>query len=183
MSDVIRPVILAGSSTHEDSYRESLQNRKAALERLRVAFEGGDKGALLEAVDLCGAWRMVMPLWLATGFSKAYRQRWNSPPVMKSWNEVFGRPWPAGTKPGKLDGIKNSLWAYVRVREIREAELASGRTPSPIDEALFERLGEEARVSAAVVKRWFYHAKNNNSLIKDFPIPGLLSRTETKEIS
>lgn len=114
-----------------------------------------------------------MPRWLADAFGNAYSKRWNDRRVMKSWNEVFGEPWPKGTKPGEIQRQRNTLWAYARVKELREEEMANGQQPvTPINE-LFEKIGKEATpvVSAAVVSRWFYAVAK--LLQVNHPIPGL----------
>lgn len=156
------------------------KNRQEALDRERLRYEAGDKTAILEAVSCCAAWRLPFPVWLAAAFNDAYAARWRATSVLKSWDEVFGSPWPKGTKPGEIQRQRNTLWAYVRVKERREEEIAGGRPVTPIN-ILFESIGQEARppVSAAVVSRWFYAAAKL-PIVSNSPIPGLTSQQTAK---
>jgi hypothetical protein len=62
----------------------------------RVKFENGDKRALLGVIAQCARKELPLPAWAATAFCEAYFRSRDG--KLKSWNEVFGKPWPGKSR-------------------------------------------------------------------------------------
>ncbi|MBS3955043.1 MAG: hypothetical protein KGZ88_18980 [Methylomicrobium sp.] len=75
----------------DDTREKHLQSK---LDWLKSEFENGDKSALLDAVDWCAAWRLVMPDWVANNFMHQHR-RWQQFKV-KTLDEAFDVQKPKG---------------------------------------------------------------------------------------
>ena len=70
---------------------------------------------------------------------------------LKSWEDVFGKPFPGKRRKGAATWRKD-LEVWVRVKE-RHADGAK------LDDLLFEEVGKELGLSATTVKNLYYERK------------------------
>jgi len=121
----------------------------------------GDKRAVLDALDICLFNSLSIPKWCSKAFVAAmYKIQYYE---VKSWNDVFGKPYPKGTgaraERMKLDG----LWIYKAVEARSKKGEAIGRR-------LFENVGIELGVergygcgSGTTIERTYYEWKKRLS--------------------
>ena len=92
-----------------------------------------------------------IPPWLKQAFQNAYGAK--SDGKIKSWDEVFGRPFKKGIRPARERRnrrIANDL--YERVEERHSAG-------EPIDKSLFEAVGKDFGVGGTVASELYYEIK------------------------
>jgi hypothetical protein len=103
----------------------------------RVNFENGDKRALLDVIMACADKQLPLPAWATAAFHDAF---WRSRKgKLKSWNEVFGKPYPGKTRKGTATESR-STEVWIEVNRLHHFE---GRT---LDEGLFEYVGKKLGV-------------------------------------
>jgi hypothetical protein len=124
------------------------------LERLRQKFIDGDKAALLEAMYYW-MWNYEhdsMPRWLFNHFLNAYEAVRQA--QAKSWDDVFGEPWPKGRHVESLGyRYRISHPLYELVERAREAG-------TPVDDRLFEEVGAQFDVKKTIAKQIYYATKH-----------------------
>jgi hypothetical protein len=103
----------------------------------RVNFENGDKRALLDVILACARKDLPLPAWANAAFGEAF---WRSRRgKLKSWNEVFGKPYPGKSRKGAATEARGiDIWL-----EINRLHHHEGRA---IDEGLFELVGKKLGV-------------------------------------
>ncbi len=113
---------------------ESADHVARHLSALWEKYTDGDQMALLRAIFVCALWRRPMPEWVAKdyvmkfGLILDYRA--------KSLDEAFGAPFPKSTQ---LKRHKK----YIEHRiEILEQVIRRSAAGQPIDEGMFEQIGE-----------------------------------------
>lgn len=124
-----------------------------ALVALQGRFERGDKMALLAAIRECANHDIPLPMWASKAFIHGYDR------VLKghasSWDAAFGRPYPKGTHIANLRNrrkLRFRVWNMVSEIRRREPE-------TPIDEALFERIGRQLGAGKTLVSELYYEVK------------------------
>jgi hypothetical protein len=131
----------------------------------RVAYEAGDKGALLLMIRHCFMQHWPVPDWAQQAFVDAcsYVEMGGG----TSWDEVFGCPHPPRKHKRSIQLENRKYGIHERVREIVKKEGA------PIDDKLFERVGRESGFGGAtVIKNAYYrvekilHRLNQNKPVK-----------------
>jgi hypothetical protein len=118
----------------------------------RLAYEAGDKAALLLMIRHCFMLHWPVPEWAARAFADAcsYVEMGGA----ASWDEVFGRPHPPGKHKRSLQLENRKYGIHRRVREIVDNEGCS------IDDKLFERVGRETGLGGAtVIKNAYYRVE------------------------
>jgi hypothetical protein len=75
----------------------------------REQFEAGDKDALLWVLMICSQRNWRLPEWAREEFYTLYwRGAWGE---MKSWDDVFGKPWGGGQRRAAIARSKGqSIW-------------------------------------------------------------------------
>ncbi len=142
----------------------------------RRAYERGDKAALLRTVMLSIAFREPLPAWACRAFETAYDH------VMmggaRSWDEVFGKPHLGKHKKSvALENLKYGI--HRRVCDLHKGGM-------PIDEALFDRVGQEMKppVSKTVISDSYYRVerilRRLGLPVEQDDAPGLPIRTSGK---
>lgn len=117
-----------------------------------------DKSLILEAISECVKHDIPLPLWCKKAFLNAYQD------VMAkkytSWDDVFGRPHPKGTRT-RDERIfdKEAKMVFRRVNEIIKADKC------PIEPYLFERVAEELtseghNIGKTKVSELYYEVKH-----------------------
>lgn len=126
------------------------------IEGCKEEYEKGNKFALMQVIYLCSCEKIPLPDWTAQGFTSAFNKVRIG--EVKSWDDVFGNPHPKGKHLNAIKKRNSLIWPiYERVREIKNLE------PSvPIDEHLFERIGNEFHISKTSVSDYYYEAKAIN---------------------
>lgn len=115
------------------------------------AYQDGDKKAILEALAICCFYSLPIPRWLERACLAAYRKVQNY--KVKSWEDVFGRPHPKGTHIlTKRQEIEYSRKVYERIQQIKK-----NKPSTPIDGALFERIGKEFGIGGKTLTEGYYY--------------------------
>ena len=109
------------------------------LNRERQQFEAGDRMALFAAIRKCANHDLPLPAWAATAYIAAYDHVLNC--RAKSWDEVFGTPYPKGVN---LNAMRKRRILRFRVYRL-VTEILQAERHTPIGVALFERVGREMR--------------------------------------
>lgn len=118
------------------------------LERHKRRFNDGDKRALFRAIHYCGQQRLILPEWVHLAFTEA-AERWFEFEV-KTLDEAFGVTHPKGMhfdERRRFQRIAPKI--FQRIRE----EQHEGR---PLDESLFEEVGNEFFVEKTTASKAYY---------------------------
>ena len=139
----------------EGSARMPIQKWLAAqeLKYWQAKHAKGDKAAVLEGLYLCTLNDLPMPRWLVYAFLAAYRaiRQYEA----RTWDEVFGKPHKKGTHlAAKRDEREKAIQIYQRVKQIKATNPGTA-----IDEALFERVGDEFGVGRSTANEYYYKVK------------------------
>jgi hypothetical protein len=121
------------------------------LEILKERFEAGDKSALLSAIYHCLLLKRSLPEWLRLAFLHTYEAHARF--EIRSWDEVFGRPFPKGTH---LETEKRN--AELRPLIIERVEAL--KAERPIDKGLFEEIGRELKIAGTTVSDIYYDKRS-----------------------
>lgn len=117
--------------------------------------QDGSGFAVLTAVRECGTHSLVMPDWLVYAFNRRYDAVLNFRALSWDDSESFGRPYPKGTnRAAKRKKRVLSIAVFNDVR--RSVESQPG---TPIDKALFEKVGAEHAIGATLAEEYYRHAK------------------------
>jgi hypothetical protein len=126
------------------------------IEQLHTRCSGDQGGpAVLQAVNLCAVHNLLMPAWLREEYVK--RHHLVADAHVKSWDDAFGRPWPAGTrlstirrKSARLKAVHAAVWDQAK----RHPEKAIRR------DSIFNDVAEllDCGLSAGSVERIYYKA-------------------------
>jgi hypothetical protein len=122
------------------------------LETLERQYAAGDRFALLHAIRVCANHDLVIPLRAALAYIRCFDAVLTC--RTDAWDDAFGRPYPPGMHIAKARQRRQLRFQiYNRVQAI----LRSERTP--IDEALFERVGDEFDIGKTLCNKLYYQAK------------------------
>lgn len=121
------------------------------LQKLRVAFERGDSFALMQAIRKCCTHDFVLPEWVSRAYIKAFDTIVDC--QSDSWDHVFGAPVPKGVH---LAALRKKRTTKFRVLSLVNAR---HQARTPIDDALFEAVGEELGLGKTLCKKYYYEAK------------------------
>src|SRR5437763_6458009 len=105
----------------------------------RKNYEAGNKTALFRVLMQCAFFRRPMPEWASHVFVVMHRAAVAG--EIRSWDDVFGRPWQQEQPRAQQRGVRTQSRKYqvwIRVRDLHE-----GEGKPPIDNALFERVGRQ----------------------------------------
>ena len=105
----------------------------------RRSFEASDETALFRVLTLCALFRRPLPEWAAAAFVLIYRVALAG--EIRSWDDVFGRPWEQEKRRAQQRGVRTQSWKWELWKLVHE--LHEGKGKPPIDDALFERVGRE----------------------------------------
>jgi len=119
-----------------------------AIERCRKRYETGEAKALLDAIDLCARSGSAMPLWLAEAFCACY-DKWFRYRV-KTLDQAFG----VERKGERISDRRSreTLKPHVAL----EVSRLHRKEKLPIDEALFERVGEKFKIPMGTARDIYY---------------------------
>lgn len=119
------------------------------LDTLRLRYEDGDQGALLDAIALCADNGLPLPQWCASAFCAAYMRVKNY--KLRSWDEAFGKPHPARAQLPAAEQrhrLMYPVWKRVTQLHVRKNK--------PIDGELFEVVGEEFHIGKTRCSEYYY---------------------------
>jgi hypothetical protein len=124
------------------------------IKTCKKQYLDGDKGAALYALHLCMLDNLPPPKWVQKAFIQAY-QTINSYNA-KSWDEVFGRPYPKNTQlKARQKRRELSASVYHRI-----SHKLSENPNIPIDEFLFQTVADELNLYKTQVSEYYYfHVK------------------------
>jgi hypothetical protein len=116
------------------------------IEVCQHRFEGGDKTALLDAIDFCARSATVMPVWLAEAYCAAYTE-WATYKV-RSLDQAFGVERKGRRIPDlqEREALKASV--VIEVDKLRQEKV-------PTDEMLFDRV-EKLNIPAGQARDIYY---------------------------
>ena len=124
----------------------------AFLSACETDFRQGDKWSLMKAVYVSACEGAPMPPWAAAGIKAAYIAA--SRAEVRSWDELLGAPVEKGQH---LEAVRKKarlmMPVVMRVREILHSE-----PRTPIDQALFERVGGEFHICKTLASEYYYEA-------------------------
>lgn len=123
------------------------------LDQLEACFADGDEFALMDAIHECAQHELLLPDWAARAYLKGFYAVVNA--RSKSWDEVFGSPYPPHTKlhnvrTNRVNGAK--IYSLVNQIQMREPKTS-------IDRGLFDRVGEMFNVSGSQAEKLYYKEK------------------------
>jgi len=125
----------------------------AALHQLnehKRLFEEGGQYSLMTAIRICANHDLLLPDWVSKAYIKAYDTVTNA--KAKSWNTVFGMPYPKGTHLSavrKKRMLKFKVWNDIKLIIKMNPETA-------IDESLFERVGKDNALGKTLAGEYYY---------------------------
>lgn len=126
------------------------------IESLRSSIDKGDGFAVLAAIRICLNHGLVGPEWLSYAFNRRYDQVLGCRAA--SWDDpkAFGKPYKKGTHLNALRKRREKCFAVLNyINEIRAREPST-----PIDKALFERVGKRLGLGSTLTEEYYYQAKN-----------------------
>jgi hypothetical protein len=136
------------------------------IEDCRHRFEAGDKTALLDAIDFCGRSATVMPVWLAEAYCAAYTE-WTTYKV-RSLDQAFGVERKGRRIRDLQKGYASKAAVAIEVSKLHQEGV-------PIDEGLFEQVGEKLNIPTGQVRALYYESNSwrqfNEALNKLPPKP------------
>ncbi|MDO9599539.1 MAG: hypothetical protein Q7J47_17610 [Azoarcus sp.] len=116
-------------------------------------YAEGDKFALMAAISECARADLPLPEWAARAYLSAFQSVVGA--KSKSWDKVFGEPYPKGTQLAPLAKKRNMKFAvWIRVNGILGSEPGVA-----IDTGLFERVGKEFNLGKTLASEYYYEAK------------------------
>ena len=128
------------------------------LKDIYEMYKAGNNQAILEALHICSFNSLPIPRWCEMAFLSSYRK------VKfyraKSWDDVFGCPHAKGTNlyaKGKERDFRRKV--VKRIEEIRRNEPST-----PIDGALFERVGLEFGIGGKTLTETYYYKEKKYRL-------------------
>lgn len=128
----------------------------ARVESLRSSIDKGDGFAVLAAIRICLNHGLVGPEWLSYAFNQRYDQVLNCRAASWDAPKAFGKPYKKGTHLNALRKRREKCFAVLNdINEIRAREPST-----PIDKALFERVGKQLGLGGTLTEEYYYHAKN-----------------------
>jgi hypothetical protein len=119
------------------------------LEYYRKRFEWGDQDSLLSAIYVAANHQVNIPPWAAAAFTDAL-QSVSARFEFKSWDDVFGTPFPKGVH---LAALRNTRKAISIWGEIEKRRKVSG---TKRDAALFEEVGRKYGVGKTLCSELYY---------------------------
>lgn len=124
------------------------------LDRRHEDYRSGDASALAAAIQLCAQHDLVMPAWVSMAFADGYYRVKGG--LEKSWDGVFGRPHPKGrhiAAIAKKSKLQPSVYAAVK-------NYLKDNPNTPIDEALFEKVGGQFNIGKTLASEYYYEIEN-----------------------
>lgn len=120
------------------------------MEELHARYDAGDQMALMTAIARSAMYDMALPNWTADAYMSGYHavtQR-----RAGSWDDVFGDPVPKGRR---LSRLRQHRSLQPKVMGAIKAILDINPS-TPIDDQLFERVGDQLGVGKTLVKKIWY---------------------------
>ncbi len=134
------------------------------LDELRKKFEAGEKYALMLALRKCANHDLPMPDWVSRAYIRAFDTVHNY--RAKSWDAVFGAPLPKGAqlaalRKKRLKSIQvwNEVQSRLSARQRWNETESRYKSAVPIDDALFEQIGQKLGLGLTITKKYYAHAK------------------------
>jgi hypothetical protein len=122
------------------------------LNALEQQYAKGDGFSLLLAIRICANHDLVIPRWAAMAFIKGVNAVLNC--RTDSWDGAFGRPYPTGMHLAKARRRRELRFAIAA----RISELVAANPKRPIDEGLFETVGDEFDIGKTLCGKLYYQA-------------------------
>jgi hypothetical protein len=121
------------------------------VELARERFKAGDPAALLDAVDSCARAGMPMPPWLAEAFCERYARWARFEKESATLDAAFNVK-----RPKKMHIGKRELREWLRPRVVFAVLRLHRDGGAPIDQQLFDIVGEEFNISGGQASKIYY---------------------------
>lgn len=122
------------------------------IKQLEAVFNGGGEWALMRAIFECAKCELPLPEWVAKAYLRAYHKVAQC--EEKSWDAVFGKPYPKGTNLEALKKKRNLKFAVFNT--IISAVKSDPDTA--IDAGLFEKVGREFNIGKTLAEEYYREA-------------------------
>jgi hypothetical protein len=145
-----------------------LENSRAAhlashLERYKARYDNGDKAALLEAVEFCALFKLVMPEWVAYWFTSAHRE-WKRLNV-KTLDEAFEVQRPSNFRLAtEREFFQKSFDVYMALLAAEDG----GKSLSNCKNGVIEEVAKEFGINRDKVWKMNNHIRRNTSIGREF---------------
>ena len=133
--------------------RRALRARLEELEKMRLSFAQGNKWEFFGALAICAETPpLPMPAWVREYCLLAIDAVWDG--KVRGWDEFFGRPWAKSTNmPAVRRNIELAGMVDTFVGRLHRGKYDK---PAPIDDALFERVGDFLGIGTTLTKKLYY---------------------------
>lgn len=123
------------------------------LEGCRESFESGNKWSLMQAIMVSAQERRALPEWASKAYIAAFETCRTG--AAKSWDDVFGKPYPLGAHHAAVTKRHRVQWHLFRSVK----EMLKDNPGMAIDDGIFEAIGKEFGVGKTLAKKFYYDAK------------------------
>jgi hypothetical protein len=125
---------------------DARRKKLSILAKYQKFFEGGEKGALLEAMYFCFREGAPLPIWAKDAFEAAYDRATDG--EIGSWDAVFGKPWGKGRRKARwMESRGREIWMAVRTLRRRDGD--------EIEDA-FAKVAATKHMTVPTVRRLYY---------------------------
>jgi len=124
----------------------------AHLDYLKGEYEAGDKASLLQAVEYCGMYKLIMPEWVVYAFTMSHR-KWQRLEV-KTLDQAFEVEKPKGYRlHAQKELMDNSIDVFLDVN-----------ASETIDNYTFERVAKKYDTNRDKVRLMYKDIKENTDM-------------------
>lgn len=127
------------------------------LETYQEGFEKGDKFLLMLALKECAQHDLIIPDWVARAYLLGFYGVVNA--RIKTWDEAFGALYKKGAN---LKAIRKRRLLSVAIMNAIN-DILSCKPDTPIDSALFERVGRNFNIGKTLAADYYYSAKKQRN--------------------
>jgi hypothetical protein len=146
-----------GITAYKHLVELATQDPEAFSEHVRSLHLSGQPQALTDMIYWCATFGWKLPQWAADAFISAADKVRSA--QLGSWDEAFGKPYPGKKHVGKVRRSLKSMAIYLRVTELHGPD-------SPIDNGMFERVGEEFSLAKTQCAELYYAFKKREDTLQ-----------------
>ncbi|MXS84490.1 hypothetical protein ABO04_00825 [Nitrosomonas sp. HPC101] len=134
-----------------------------ALHQLDIFEEAYKKDPfyLMQAIGVCALHGLPLPPWAVNAYLKGYNKIADA--ESKSWDEVFGMPYPKGVRLSVLRKERRFKHAvYDEISRIKKSQ-----PKVAIDDDLFEKVGKKFGLGKTLTSEYYYAVKPWREIFKE----------------
>ena len=146
--------VAAGKDPHGPKAPYVMYEVTRLLKRLQLKYEAGEQFALMGALWICGLHETLIPRWAAEAFEKGYFKlaRYE----VRTLDEAFGARVPKGAQLRALSARER--WGRTILDDVMTRRAAG----QPIDDRMFEEIGEVIGMKPGTIKDIYVRFKREN---------------------